>query len=69
MYELVPTGLFQQFSPDLIKGDLDSLRDDVRQHYVAKARARLDFTVCTRYLYDIRPSGCASDKGLERVHD
>ena len=31
-----------RFIPDLIKGDLDSLRDDVRQYYASKVRpARL----------------------------
>ena len=34
-----------RYIPDLIKGDLDSLRSDVREYYEAKVRYFLDFCV------------------------
>ena len=34
-----------RYIPDLIKGDLDSLRSDVREYYEAKVRYALDFSV------------------------
>ena len=35
-----PNERIRRYTPDLIKGDLDSLREDVRDYYTAKVRSR-----------------------------
>ncbi|KAF5390636.1 hypothetical protein D9757_002752 [Collybiopsis confluens] len=36
LFDVVPTNLLDSYLPDLIKGDLDSLRSDVREYYTSK---------------------------------